>query len=350
METNKELYGMLDLLVRPGFCVNDHIITYTNQAAQSLLLQPGTDVRDLLLTGQEDYDAVTEGCLYLQLNIADGCGASVLSLDGQQVFLLDQESDDDALRAMALAAQKLRGPLAGIQAALDQLSADSDQNKEAIARLNRSMHQMLRMIGNMSDAGRTTQSAALELRDVSKIFDEIFEKAAHFVSQAGMTLEYHKEVNHVQSLADAALLERAVWNILSNTLKFCDKGSTLWVQLSRREKMLRLSIADNGSGIAQNLRQTLFRQYLRQPGIEDSRFGLGLGMVLIRSAAAQHGGTVLIDQPEGVGSRITITLPIRQDTSGMLRSPVLRVDYAGEQEHALVELSDCLPLRAYYKE
>ena len=72
-------------------------------------------------------------------------------------------------------------------------------------------------------------------------------------------------------------------------------------------------------------------------------------MVLIRNAAAKHGGTVLVDQPEGSGSRITLTIPIRQDTSGMLRSPVLRVDYAGDQDHGLVELADCLPLDAYFE-
>ena len=42
-----------------------------------------------------------------------------------------------------------------------------------------------------------------------------------------------------------------------------------------------------------------------------------------------------------------MTIAIRQDTSGMLRSPVLRVDYAGEQDHALVELSDSLPASLY---
>ena len=92
----------------------------------------------------------------------------------------------------------------------------------------------------------------------------------------------------------------------------------------------------------------MFQRYLRQPGIEDGRFGMGLGMVLIRSAAARHGGTVLIDQPNGTGTRVSMTITISQDTAS-LRSPVLRVDYSGEQDHGLVELADCLPLDAYYQ-
>ena len=91
----------------------------------------------------------------------------------------------------------------------------------------------------------------------------------------------------------------------------------------------------------------MFSRYLRQPALEDSRYGIGLGMVLIRTAAANHGGAVLIDQPEGTGTRITMTLSIRQSKETVLRSNILRVDYAGERDHGLIELSDCLPAELY---
>ena len=62
-----------------------------------------------------------------------------------------------------------------------------------------------------------------------------------------------------------------------------------------------------------------------------------------------HGGTVLIDHPEGAGTRITMTLAIRQAPPGNLRSPRLRIDYAGERDHGLVELADVLPASLYEK-
>ena len=83
MEGNTETYQMLDLMIRPGFCVKDNKIAYVNQAAQSLLLSPGTDVRPLLSTGAEEYGAFAEGCLYLKLNLSPrGCGAAVHRMDG----------------------------------------------------------------------------------------------------------------------------------------------------------------------------------------------------------------------------------------------------------------------------
>ena len=92
-----------------------------------------------------------------------------------------------------------------------------------------------------------------------------------------------------------------------------------------------------GSGtIPEELLPTLFTRYLRQPGLEDGRFGIGLGMVLIRGAAANHGGTVLIDHPEEDLTRITMTLAIRQNTATVFRSPLLHTDYSGERDHTLL--------------
>lgn len=349
MEEKKEQLGLLDMMVRPAFCVKENRIKKVNSAAQALLILPGTDVRSLLLTGQEEYEAFENGCLYLKLNLSPkGCGASVVKADGSDVFVLDQESDDAELRCLALAARELREPLTNIMLSAEQLMASAESSEQA-ARLNRGLHQMLRIIGNMSDAVRSTLTAQQETRNFGALFAEIFEKAKSYVAHTGIQLTYQGLSEELLGLADGEQLERAVLNILSNAVKFTPSGGTITAQLTRQGRMLRLSITDSGSGIAENIRSSLFHRYLRQPGIEDSRFGLGLGMVLIRSAAANHGGTVLIDQPEGKGTRITLTLAIRQNTSGTLRSPILRVDYAGEREHGLIELADCLPVSVYEK-
>ena len=148
-------------------------------------------------------------------------------------------------------------------------------------------------------------------------------------------------------ITDPLRLNQILLNILSNAIKFTPKGGTVTAKLTRSGRMLRLSVTDSGSGIAQSVRSSVFSRYLRQPALEDSRYGIGLGMVLIRTAAAHHGGAVLIDQPEGAGTRITMTMSIRQSKQATLRSNVLRVDYAGERDHGLIELSECLPTELY---
>lgn len=354
MEENKEIFGMLDLMLRPGFCVKENAIARVNLAAEGLLLTPGTDVRELLLTGRTEYAAFEGGCLYLKLTLASkACGASVTRIDGWDIFTLDPEADDAPLQAMALAARELREPLSNVMIAADRLfpmnGQDTPANEQA-ARLNRGLHQLLRIVGNMSDAGRYAAAARQETHDIGKVFAEILEKAQTLVAHAGIRLTYTGLSEPVYCLADAEQLERAVLNLLSNAIKFTPKGGTISVSLIRCGRMLRFSVQDNGSGIAGNIRGSVFSRYLRQPGIEDSRYGIGLGMVLIRSAASNHGGTVLIDQPQEAGTRITLTLALRQNAEGVLRSPVLHPDYAGGWDHSLVELVDCLPAHVYGQE
>ncbi len=355
MEQNTDPMGMLDLMVRPGFCVKDNRIVKVNQAAESHMLAVGGDVSALLSTGQEEYAAFTGGCLYLTLLISgQDWGASVTRMGDFDVFLLEQEADQAELQAMALAARELREPLTSVMTTADRLFPmvalqDDPATRDQVARLNRGLFQMLRVISNMSDANRYSAApvSRQETRDVTAILEEVFSRAAELVTYTGLTLTFANLPEPVYTLVDGEKLERAVLNILSNAIKFTPKGGTIAASLTRRGSKLYLTVQDSGQGVAENLKSSVYSRYLRQPAIEDSRFGIGLGMVLIRSTAAHHGGTVLMDQPEGKGARITMTLAIRQSGSASMRSPIFRVDYAGERDHSLIELSDCLPAQLY---
>ena len=357
MERELDAMGMLDLMVRPGFCVKDNKIVKVNQAAETVMLAPGMDVPPLLLTGREEYAAFEDGCLYLTLQLNQASwGASVTRIGEYHVFLLEQDADQGELQAMALAARELREPLANVMTTADRLFPmtalqDDPAIREQVARLNRGLLQMLRVIGNMSDANRyaTDSGNRMETRDVCALLQEIFDHSRTLLAHGDLNLTFQNLSSPISCLVDSEKLERAVLNMLSNAIKFTPKGGTVHCSLTRKGNMLSLQVQDSGSGIAGNVKGSIHSRYLRQPGIEDSRFGIGLGMVLIRSTAALHGGTVLIDQPEGSGTRITMTMAIRQNSSGQLRSNVLRVDYSGERDHGLLELSESLPYSLYEK-
>lgn len=349
MEERNDVLGMLDMMIRPGFCVQEKKIVRVNQAAAGLGLVRGMDVESLLQTGLEEYRELTQGTLFLTLKLTgESWGASVSRLEAMDVFFLEQEADDQELRAMALAARTLREPLSSVMVTAERLFpltalGEDSQLQDQVARLNKGLYQMLRVLGNMSDANRGAQTYRQETRELSGLFRELFERAREMLGCIGLTLRYQGLSGPVYGLVSAEQIERAVLNILSNAVKFTQPGGTIDVSLTRRGHFLRLSVWDSGSGIAENLRGTIFSRYLRQPTIEDSRYGLGLGMVLIRTAAACHGGTVLLDQPQGLGTRVSMTIDLSRKPDPNLRCQVLTVDYAGERDHWLVELADSLP-------
>lgn len=351
MKSQNDLQGWLNRFTRPAFSVKENIITACNHSAEALLLYPGMDIRELLMTGAEEYAQFGRGCLYLNLKLSSkGYGASVTKEGDSDLFLLDQEPEDADLRSLSLAARELRTPLSNLMIAAEALKSsgvDSPQLEEQLARLNRSLHQMHRLINNMSDAGRSDLLTPSGIHDWSRLFHDIFEKIQVQLEATNITLTYEGLSQSIFGLANADQLERAVLNIISNSMKFMPEGGTIHASLTRKQNMLQLSIQDSGSGVADNVLGNIFTRYQRQPGIEDGRYGIGLGMVLIRSAAADHGGTVLIDCPDHQGTRVTLTLAIRQNAP-VLRTPVI----SPATEHSrqvLTELSETLPWECYKK-
>ena len=356
MEQRKHEMGLLDLMGRPAFCAAGGRIIRVNDAAAAFGLAAEMELSSLLMTGGEEYDVFESGCLYLTLSLnGQRLGASVTRLEEYDVFCLEELSDSRELRAMALAARELRTPLTTVMITAQRLFPvsgleDAPDTREQVAQINRGLLQILRVIGNMSDAGHYAASPArMETVNMPGLLDEIFTKAAALVEHTQIRLSYEGDPQAVYCLADRECLERAVLNMISNAIKFSGPGDTIQAKLSRRGQKFYLSLEDSGSGIPAGIRGDVFTRYQRQCGLEDSRFGIGLGLVLIRAAAAAHGGAVLMDQPDGSGTRITMSLSIRQGC-GEVHSGFVPMDYSGEMDHALMELSDCLPAFLYEQE
>ena len=355
MEKQSNITGMLDLILRPAFCVRDGSIVCANRQAQSRGIVTGTHISDLLVTGAEEYAALRGSCLYLTVQIESiQFGASVTKMDGLDVFIIEPEEIQPELQALALAARELREPLSNLMTAADRLlptldEADDTAQKQA-ANINRSLHHMLRLLDNMSDSARYAekQTPRQEYRNVRSLMEEFFENASSLVENAGITLNFTNYPDDVKSMVDVEKLRRAVYNLISNAVKFSPKGGHIDAKFTRHGNTMYLTVTDNGRGIPQEQFSSLYFRYLRPSCVEDSRHGIGLGMVIVQAAAAAHGGTVLIEQPPEGGTKVTLALAIRPQTNGNFHSPAsLSIDYTGGRDRGLVELSDLLPASSF---
>ncbi len=350
MEQTEERCTLLQQIPTCAFLVENGVIAAMNTHAQGYQLQIGQPIQPLLATGQQEYAQFTGGCLYLSLQLLGlVTDFSVRPLGRSHLFIQEEDADRAELRAMALAAQALRNPLSNVMSAAQRLSPVSTPVQEDGARLNRSLYQLYRVVCNMSDAYAFSEAGQhMELRNIVAIIRENLDLAAPLVSRSGLTLRQNLPQESIYTVVDAAKLERAVNNMLSNAMKFSPSGSCIDVSLTRRGKMLYLTVQDQGPGISSDILPQVYDRYRRSPGLEDGRFGLGIGMVLIRGAAAAHGGTVLLEQSRGL--KLTMTLPLRQAGKALLRTPTMQVDYAGAYDHLLLELSDVLPAELYHKD
>ena len=294
------------------------------------------------------YNNFHSGCLCLQINLgAFTCPGNVIDLEDKHLFVLD-ENTDLKLRTFSLVAQQLRLPLHSALLASEELSEAQDS-----ALLNHSLSRLHRIICNMADIAKYQQGHSFvpEATDLNSLFSEIMEKAANLVRSANIDLHYSALPQSLIGSADRQMIERAVLNLVSNAIKFSPAGSAIEAKLTSKGSMLYFTIRDAGRGIPPELRSSVFLRYLREPTLEECTYGLGLGLSLVHAVAVNHGGTVLIDYPEGGGTRVTMTLDLRPKEDSTLRSSARypRSDYSGGFDHTLLELSDVLPTDMYNK-
>jgi len=107
---------------------------------------------------------------------------------------------------------------------------------------------------------------------------------------------------------DERRLKQALFNLISNAIKFTPPGGAIRVEAARDEDALLLIVADTGVGIAPADQARVFEKF--EPGVRHS--GAGLGLSLVRSLIELHGGTIVIESASGQGTKITCRLPVAQ--------------------------------------
>lgn len=336
----KNMIQLMELLSQPSFCVSGGQIIALNHAAHQLLLPSEGAIAPFLGEDAPAYTTFSEGTLFLTLRLGErALAATVHKLDGYDLFTVEDTPDDPALKALALASLQLSTPLGDLTALLRKAGQDRGQ-------IGQRLFQLHRLICNMADVDRYTATSTprLEYLDVCALVSEQLSKTRALLEGTGITLACTCPDQPILTMTEPELLERALNNMLSNALKA--SGDRIEVRLTHDKDHLYLSVRDWGAGIREDALTTAFTRYRRQPGL-GSGDGLGLGLPLIRAAAMIHNGTVLISSPKDGGTRITLSLSIRQGDGTQLRSPTLRVDYAGGKDHTLLELSDALPSNVY---
>lgn len=354
MNTTEHQFSWLKLIDRPAFCVKGGNVVSVNSAAGKYMISVGTDITNVVGAHLQEYESFTDGCLYLPINI-EGIlvNASVTRTSECDIFVINQDTECSELQALALAAQQLRIPLSNMMTVTDRLSGElSTNNRTALqaGQLRKNLFQIMRIISNMSDAGTYASLSASDMETVNlvAVVDEVMEKIQAVSESTGITIEYSSIRDSVFGLANTERLERAIYNLLSNALKFSTKGTTITVVLAHNGDKLSLTVCNTHSQTDDT--HIYWKRYLRMPAIEDSRYGLGLGMTLISSVAASHGGTVLIDHPSDTQTRVTMTITITKSTGTTVRSNVLRIGgYAGGRDKGLLEFAEILASDAYKK-
>ncbi len=115
-------------------------------------------------------------------------------------------------------------------------------------------------------------------------------------------------------VADEDKLNRVVFNLLGNAVKYTKGGGRIDITLADAPQgCFRLSVKDTGDGLSAEDKQKVFEKFYQA---QNSTGGTGIGLAMVRAYAELHGGTVTVESELGKGSEFVIVMPCSQGTSG----------------------------------
>jgi signal transduction histidine kinase len=218
---------------------------------------------------------------------------------------------------LATLSHELRTPLSSMVGWIWQLrhgTGDETTRRRAIEGLERSTATQLRLIDDLLDVSRIAKGKIeLELGPVD--LDAVIEAAVESVQTAVRTKHIIVNVDIVplRLLGDGARLQQVIVNLLTNAIKFSPTDSRIGVELTVDGGEAVIRVRDQGHGIDPALLPHIFDQFRQgESGFDRRHGGLGLGLSIVRTLVAMHGGTVQAEsEGRGLGALFTVRLPIR---------------------------------------
>jgi two-component system sensor histidine kinase KdpD len=222
-----------------------------------------------------------------------------------------EQADRTRTALLTAVSHDLRTPLASAKAAVASLRSSEvkwseGERRELLETAESGLDRLTRLVENLLDMSRL-QAGALSVFPRAVSVEEIAAVALDNVP-GGTLVGVDAPVDVPDALADAALLERVVANLVENALRYSPGEAPPRVAISAHGGRVETRVVDHGPGIPAADREHVFAPFQRL-GDTDNTTGVGLGLALSRGLAEAMGGTLTAEDTPGGGLTMTVNLP-----------------------------------------
>jgi two-component system phosphate regulon sensor histidine kinase PhoR len=220
---------------------------------------------------------------------------------------------------VANVSHEIKTPLTAIKGFVETLQQGSNDNPEETGRFLGIIQKHVDRLGSIvedllslsrieqEDEGRTLK---LEEGNISDIFRSALQICRSKAEEKNITVTIIGD-DQISARFDSSLLEQAAVNLLDNAIKYSEPKSTIHLKAHRNESEIKISVEDQGIGIAKKHLPRLFERFYRVDKARSRKMGgTGLGLAIVKHIAQAHGGNITVESKLGKGSTFTIHLPL----------------------------------------
>jgi signal transduction histidine kinase len=241
--------------------------------------------------------------------------AAVNSRKYGEIKEIDKEKDE----FISMAAHELRAPLTAIKGYLSMIMEGdagevSSKARGFMADALAVNERLVRLVGNMLNVSRIEQGKLVFQMDNLHLARAARSSFDAFRAEAERkSLEFSLEIPEKISdevFVDADKIDEVIANLVSNAVKFTNKGFVKIRLLNPQEKVVRLEVVDSGPGISAEEQKKLFRKFYRVESTSGKTIGTGLGLYICKLLVEKFNGKIGLVSSENQGSTFWFELPL----------------------------------------
>lgn len=279
------------------------------------------------------------------------CTVKLASAGGFRIYIISCEEKPPAPSESVF--DTLRSCMSNIKFSASCISViaedvANEKLSEYVCTLNRNYYRIKRALDNLGTLSGIADGSLPfrpEPLDMAELFGSITDTVGILARRQNIGISFHAE-ERLRIIADRALTEQLLLNLLSNSIANCGRGGRISVSLLRTDKSLIICVDDNGCGIPGDELASVFGKY-RQRGSLSECAGSGIGLAVAKNIAELHRGALIIEsRGEGQGTSVRVMLSYDIPADRSLSSPA--GEYSdSEMQMILTQLSGCLTLDCY---
>lgn len=232
----------------------------------------------------------------------------------QEKIKLEMEREHMRSSMLRSLSHDFRTPLTGIigdsSLILNSEDLDLDSIRQLAVDINEQAEWLVKMMENILSLTKL-ESGKFQIRKKPEVVEDIIYEAAHHV----IGLREHRRFGVslpdevVVASMDGRMMVQVMTNLLDNAMKHTLENGRITVSVSRRSDKVYLMVEDDGEGIAPQILDTLFDDFITAPvASEDRKRGIGLGLAISKGVISAHGGGIQAENRVEGGARFTLWL------------------------------------------